>query len=142
MNFFKRIFSSQPQQDDENEQSFVKEDDRYYFDNGRCSIKLSKEEILGGEIEKNGLKHLLISKKIGIIIIEIRDSMPTFPSSSNILIENIFLPGFSGIKVNINPIISQCYINCKEFVVQIDMSIFSQELLDSFRVEGKTRLKF
>jgi hypothetical protein len=105
MNFLKRIFSKQ--QDYKNEESFIKEDDRYCFYIDKSSIKLPKEEILGGGNEKYGLKHHLISKKIGIIIIEIRDSLPNFPSSSNILIENIFLPCYSCIKININPIISQ-----------------------------------
>ena len=114
----------------------AKEEGRYYFYNDRCSFKLPKEEIMQDDVEKNGLKHTLMTSSMMMTILEIRPGMPNFPSS--VQTKQTTVSGYPCLAAKVNPIIddySQYYINCKEFVVQVSMTIVSEKFLNSFRLE-------
>lgn len=118
-----------------------KEEGRYYFYNDRCSFKLAKEAIYNDTVEKDGLKHTLMTDSRGVIILEIRPGMPQFPSS--VLTKTLTVAGFPCLAAQVNPLIAslreggydQYFINCGEFVVQVSMAIASEEFLNSFRLD-------
>ena len=114
----------------------VKEDDRYYFYNDRCSFKLPKEEIKQDNVEKDGMKHTLMTDSLLMTILEIRPGMPSFPAS--IPTKSITVAGYPCLAAKTSPLIddyNQYYINCKQFVVQVSMTKVSEEFLNTFRLE-------
>lgn len=111
----------------------AKEENRYYFYNNRCSFELSKEDIINSSIEKDGLKHTLITKEMPLLIIEIRPCMPdfgSFPVETN----NITVVGYPCLEVKMPVVgLTHHYINCGDFVVQVDNA--TGDFLNSFRLE-------
>lgn len=130
-NFFKRLFGG----DEPAKKEFVKEEGRYYFYNDRCSFKLpSGVETKVLRVEKDGMKHTLMTENAEMIIIEIRPGMPNFGGLS-VPTWNTTIAGFPCLVAK-PTLIRQYYINCKTFVVQVDMTpVLNEEFLNSFRLE-------
>lgn len=121
---------------DRQPKEIVKEEGRYYFYADHCSFKLAKEDIVQDDTERNGMKHSLMTNSMALVILEIRSGMPDFPSS--IPTKNLTIAGFPSLAAKVNPLIdeySQYFINCKDYVVQVSMSIVSEDFLNSFRKE-------
>ena len=131
------LISSKFKDDSQNQKKgIVKEEGRYYFYNDRCSFKLAKEDILQDDSERVGMKHSLMTQSMALVILEIRSRMPDFPSS--VQTKSITVSGFPGLAAKTNPLVdeySQYFIDCKDFVVQVSMSVVSEEFLNSFRLE-------
>ncbi len=126
-NFLKRLFGPK---------EVKKAPGRYYFYQDRCSFKLSPGEIQQDTVEKNGLKHMLMTTSMLMTILEIRPGMPNFPAY--VQTKKISVAGFPGLAAKVNPLVDgydQYFINCREFVVQVSMTIISEEFLNSFRLE-------
>ena len=116
----------------------ISDSDRYYFYNERCSFKLPKEQIMQDNVEKNGLKHTLMTSTMIMTILEIRPGMPNFPST--IQTKNITVAGYPCLAAKVNPLLGEYdhyYINCEEFVVQVTMTMVNEDFLNSFRLEKK-----
>lgn len=119
----------------------AKEEDRYYFYNDRCSFEISKEDIKHDDVEKNGLKHTLMTESMLMLILEIRPGMPQFPS--DIPMKMTKVSGFECLAAKVGPLATdynQYFIDCGEFVVQISFTIVSDInkincFLNSFRLE-------
>ena len=129
------LFSDEKGSEDSAE-PVVKEEGRYYFYADHCSFKLAKEDIVQDNTERNGMKHSLMTNSMALVILEIRSGMPDFPSS--IPTKNLTIAGFPSLAAKVNPLsdeYSQYFINCKDYVVQVSMSIVSEDFLNSFRKE-------
>lgn len=124
MNFLKKLFGKK---------EIVKEEGRYYFYDDRCSFLLAKEDIMTDDVEKDGLKHTLMTSSMGMIVIEIRPCMPNFGGNPLFKLRNMKIAGFPGLEASMMGLIHQYFINCGSFVVQADN--VSEEFLNSFRVE-------
>lgn len=113
----------------------IKEEGRYYFYNNRCSFKLPMDaETKVLRVEKEGMKHTLMTDDGRMFIIEIRPGMPNF-GSYNVQTFNTTVAGYPCLVAKPS-IIRQYYINCKKFVVQVDMAPEPDEdFLNSFRLE-------
>ena len=123
-------------------QNVVEEKGRYYFYDGRCSFKLPKEDIKEDISEKEGMKHTLNTGSIGMVVIEIRPSMPNFGNHS-ILTEELEVAGYPCLGAYLKTpygLLTHFYINCDTFVVQVDLpnqnTVKEMDLLNSFRKEG------
>ena len=129
-NFFKRLFGKS---ESETKKEIVKEEGRYYFYNDRCSFKLPKEEILSCEVEKDGLKHTLMTTHMMQVIIEIRPGMPDF---GNLAIPTwkTTIAGYPCLVAKVR-LSRQYFINCKKFVVQVSPVIYDEDFLNTFRIE-------
>ena len=112
----------------------IKEEGRYYFYNNRCSFKLPMDaETKVLRVEKEGMKHTLMTDDGRMFIIEIRPGMPNF-GSYNVQTFNTTVAGYPCLVAKPS-IIRQYYINCKKFVVQVDMAPEPDEdFLNSFRL--------
>ena len=121
---------------EDDSKTLPKENDRYYFYENRCSFHLQKEDILSDDSEKDGMKHTLTTKSLALVILEIRPGMPNLPSS--IPTKPCLIAGYPCLAAKTNPIMdeyNQYYINCKDFVVQVSMSVVSKDFVNSFRKE-------
>jgi len=128
-NFLKRLFGKENPASPKN----VKEEGRYYFYNDRCSFKLAKEEIMRCEVEKNGLKHILSTVHMMMVIIEIRPGMPNFGALS-VQTWKTTIAGYPCLVAKVG-LSRQYFINCKEFVVQVSPTIYDEDFLNTFRIE-------
>lgn len=129
MNIFRKLFGKKQKS------KIIMEEDRYYFFNGKCSIKIEKEG-LKTNVEKYGDKHTLFTKEGVPIILEKRNGLPKFQVSPN----KIKIAGFKAFwisKLNIETRIStqMYYIDCKKFIVQVTTAKPSLQLLSTFRIE-------
>ena len=120
---------------EETDKKVIKEEGRYYFYDDRCSFKLSKEDIKQDNVEKDGMKHTLMTESMGMTVIEIRPCMPDFGGSTMVTTKNSEVAGYPCLEAVIMGLTHQYYINCGSFVVQVDMVILSEDFLNSFRVE-------
>lgn len=118
------------------------EEGRYYFYEDRCSFHLPKEDIKEDISEKGGLKHILNSASIGMVIIEIRPSIPNF-GDSPIHTEEFEVAGYPCLGAYLKTpygLLTQFYINCDNFVVQVYLpnqnTAKEMDFLNSFRKEG------
>lgn len=123
-------------------QDVVEDDGRYYFYEGRCSLKLPKEDIKEDVSEKEGMKHTLNTESIGMVVIEIRPCMPDFGNRS-MLTEELEVAGYPCLGAYLKTpfgLLTYFYINCYDFVVQIDLpnqnTAKEMNLLNSFRKES------
>lgn len=114
-----------------------KEQGRYYFyyRTDRCSFKLPEGvETKCLRVEKDGLKHTLMSETGMMIIIEIRPGMPDF-GNYPVPTWNTTVAGYPCLVAKPG-IIRQYYIDCKAFVVQVDMTPVPDEVfLNSFKMD-------
>ena len=127
---------------EETDKNVIKEEGRYYFYDDRCSFKLSKDDIKQDDVEKDGMKHTLMTESIGMVVIEIRPSMPDFGNHS-MLTEELEVAGYPCLGAYLKTpfgLLTHFYINCNDFVVQIDLpnqnTAKEMDLLNSFRKEG------
>ena len=108
------------------------DEDRFYFYNDLCSFKLKKEDIKQDNVEKDGMKHTLMTESLGMIVIEIRQCMPYFGESPFVTTKNIEVAGYPCLEASMMGMTRQFYINCGSFVVQVDMVVPSEDFLNSF----------
>lgn len=130
------LLATRSEEQEADSEAVSKENDRFYFYADRCSFQLQKDDILNDVSERAGMKHTLTTKSMALLIVEIRPGMPQFPSS--VPTKSVTIAGYPGLAAKVNPVVdeyNQYFINCKDFVVQVSMSIVSEEFLNSFRKE-------
>ncbi len=116
MNIFKRLFRKK-------ETIKIKQDEnRYYFYNGKCSIKIDKNN-LRTNVEKYGKKHTLLTKDGYVMIIEIRKGFPDIQGLLDFDDVGDFKTKMTS-KLNMSTrIMTQYYyVNCDNFVIQFTTS--------------------
>ena len=120
-------------------QNILEGEGRYYFYEGCCSLKLSKEDIKEDISEKQGMKHILNIESIGVVVIEIRPSMPDFDNQS-LLTKELEVAGYPCLGAYLKTpfgLLTHFYINCDDFVVKVDLpnknTAKEMDLLNSFR---------
>ena len=132
-NFFKKLFGK----DESAKKEFVKEEDRYYFYDDRCSFKLSKEDILFSKVENEGKKYGFMTKTMGYVTIEILLEEPTGSFGSIKAFKPSYTvngyPYWMEIHKLIN--INRCYINCTGFWLEVDTERNTELFLNSLRKE-------
>lgn len=120
---------------------FVKEEERYYFYNDKCSFLLPKEEIKNVTVEKGGRKFTLFTDSMAMVILEIRDGMPNFPIQ--VQSKQITVGGLPCLAAAVGPLAAlaggynQYFINCRKFVVQVSLTIVGEgtmRFLNSFKL--------
>lgn len=117
----------------EGSKGIEKKPGRYYFYNDLCSFALDENDIISKIVEKDDMKHTLVTKAMPLLIIEIRPCMPNF-GSLPVETRNITVAGYPCLEAKMAvTLITHHYINCGNFVVQVDNA--TEEFLNSFRLE-------
>lgn len=118
---------------------FKEEEGRYYFYQKRCSFALPQNEIKSCDIQKNGLKHVLMTESMLMVILEKRDGMPNFPPGIPLKGDKIGDVFCLAAKVNpIFPDYNQFFYDCGSFVIQASITLPTEktnQFIHSFRLE-------